>query len=401
MPPDERHERLRVALDTTYAGVNKTGVGHYTARLRDELLRNAERFGISLKCYGPACSDLSQPTTFRQLAQEWPTSTQLAVPIALLRNKPTLVHSTSHIGPLFVPGKAIVTVHDLLFRRYPAEYNRYWLLITRALLPSVLRRASAVIADSHSTKDDLRRFYEVPKKKIVVIYPGVNKPSDRVGEGNRQHDQERYILLPGPWVKRKNLEVVMRAFNLLAEFVPDVGLIVTGESAPGMMSFTREGLLEHVAANYRSRVRFVGYVPREALQGLLNRASVLAYPSRWEGFGLPPLEAMSTGVPVVASRTPVLEEVTGGAAVLCDPDNADEWAQSIIRIVLDPAYAESLRQLGLRRSALFSWERCAEQTAALYHRVAGRGGAQMHSSTPRKCLPFGARNVSKPNVKTI
>ena len=169
---------LRVALDTTYAGVNTTGVGLYSARLASELRMQARDLALEIRCFGSACKPAGARSNAVATFQEWPTYTHGILPLQLLAAGPQIVHSTSHIGPLRGPGKLIVTVHDLIFMRYPQDYQRGWLAITRALLPFVLRRAKAIIADSHATKRDIQMFFGVSERKIAVIYPGIDPPPD-------------------------------------------------------------------------------------------------------------------------------------------------------------------------------------------------------------------------------
>lgn len=376
MPPSQRQslrsgEPIRVALDTSFAGVNPTGVGLYSRRLASTMVDNQNEYGVKVKCYGAACGDSHRSPTLRTLSTEWPSYTHIALPAQLVGYRPSVVHSTSHIGPLWGPGKHIVTVHDLIFRRYPSDYAPIWLAITRITLPLVLNRATAIIADSHATKHDLQDFYGVRTGKIVVVYPGVDAQHTATEKRVRARNSP-YILCLGPWVRRKNLEVVVKAFDELAPRIPDVRLVITGKPSSGMKGYTEQEILGQLSANTRSRIDLMGYVDRITLSGLVSGASLLAYPSRWEGFGMPPLEAMSAGVPVVASNTPAVAEVTGGAAMLCDPDKTQDWTIAICRVLTDIPFTARLVEKGKRRSAQFSWETCAEQTAMLYHRVAGR-----------------------------
>jgi alpha-1,3-rhamnosyl/mannosyltransferase len=268
------------------------------------------------------------------------------------------------------PGRLIVTVHDLIFRRYPEDYDPVWLALTRLTLPLVLRRSSMVIADSYATRHDIQTYYGLKSKKITVIYPGVD-PQYTLGNQELSGDSSNYILCLGPWVRRKNLEVVIQAFSLLADEMPDLKLVVTGKPSSGMKGYTTEELLGPLSAEVRSRVRLMGYVARSELARLVQEASLLAYSSRWEGFGLPPLEAMSAGVPVVASDTPAVSEVTGGAALLVSPDDRVQWAMAMRRILNETSLRQELIEGGKKRSATFTWEKCARQTADVYHSVAG------------------------------
>ena len=376
LPYDSGQRSLRVALDTTYAGVNPTGVGLYSARLATELRRQSATSGVDLRCYGPACRADGGRDSLLNTLQEWPTYTHAVLPTRLLGFRPRVVHSTSHIGPLWGPGKSIVTVHDLIFMHFPGDYQRGWLALTRALLPHVLRRATAVIADSHATKKDIEHFFAIMGRKIVVIYPGIdteaNTPKLQTSMSARKWTMSPYILCLGPWVLRKNLPVVVQAFSKLADHLPDLNLVITGERPRGMKGFTEDGLLGLVPDQYRNRVHLTGYVTQAEKQALVANARVLCYPSRLEGFGLPPLEAMAHGTPVLAASSPAVAEVTGGAALTADPDSPEQWAVAVGRLLTDPSLAAQLRASGLRRSAFFTWERCAQQTARLYRRVASR-----------------------------
>lgn len=311
--------------------------------------------------------------------QEWPPYTQGVLPLLLSRQRPHVVHSTSHIGPLWGPGRLVVTVHDLIFCRFPADYDPLWLRITLTLLPRVLARATAIIADSHATKEDIQRYYNVRPGKIHVIYPGIDREFRRTPATMRNLSDTRrkyglgddsYIICVGPWVARKNLSVVVAAFAEVAARMPNVRLVITGNRPRGMKGTTPEQMVEALPPYTRERVHTVGFVSKEELVALVSGAAVLAYPSRYEGFGLPPLEAMAAGVPVVASDTPAVAEVTAGAALLAPVESPREWAAALSGVLANPNRAAQLRAAGLERSAAFSWERCAQETIALYKKVA-------------------------------
>jgi glycosyltransferase involved in cell wall biosynthesis len=367
------HERhLRVAVDTSYAGRNPTGVGLYSARIAEHLRNRAAEESFSVRCYGPTCEPDAAASRLTTLVQEWPVYTHGMLPARLLAYRPHVTHSTSHIGPLWGPGHRIVTVHDLIFMRYPEDYNPAWLALTQAILPHVLRRATAIIADSRATKADLTHLLGVRSGKVVVVYPGVDEEYRHPSPGAAPEVDrlQPYILCLGPWVRRKNLDVVVQAFARLAGNFPDLKLVITGRPSPGMRGYTEEGLRTLLPDDVRSRLVLPGYVDRQHLRELVAGASLLAYPSLFEGFGLPPLEAMAAGLPVVAADTPAVAEVTGGAAVIVKPNAPDQWAASMARILQDADYSGNFKRRGVERSALFTWETCARQCVALYRRVA-------------------------------
>jgi glycosyltransferase involved in cell wall biosynthesis len=260
---------IRVALDTSYAGTNLTGVGLYSKRLADELRAREHEFGLKLSTYGSAAGAATAKSGILALAQEWPTYTHGALPLALLRNRPNVVHSTSHIGPLWGPGKLIVTVHDLIFMRYPEDYSRGWLAMALLTLPRVLKRAKAIIADSHATKVDLERFFGVRPGKISVIYPGIDLAYSEAARRLHRRTADpstgsaSYILCLGPWVRRKNLEVAVEAFKRIAPRFPNVNLVITGIPARGMRGYTEASLLGDLPPKTRARVRLPGFVEQD------------------------------------------------------------------------------------------------------------------------------------------
>ena len=369
---------LRLALDTTYAGVNPTGVGLYSRRLAEQLSLAARAEQLHLRCFGPACRPLSAgPRRFDTL-QELPLNTQGVLPARIVPFKPQVVHATSHIGPVWGPGALVVTVHDLIFRRLPQDYPGAWLAVTNLLLPLVLRRAGAIIADSWATAEDLRHFYPAARGKVRVVYPGFDAVT---GPGRGLDPQDttlhdfgidghNYILCVGPWSRRKNLPVVLKAFEMLARELPGMLLVVAGSASGGMKGAQPRELIARLQPDTQARTRSLGFLPRDSLYALLSGASLLAYPSRVEGFGLPPLEAMSLGVPVVASDAQVLREVSAGAALHVPAGDPAAWAAAFRRILTEPGLAASLGSKGRARSSHFSWRRCALETIAVYREVA-------------------------------
>ena len=366
---------LRIALDTTFAGTNPTGVGLYSRRLAAHLRQLADKENFVLRCLGPACQ-IRLSTGLGPTMQEWPIYTQLAVPILLARNQVEIVHSTSHLGPRFGAQHSILTVHDLLFLRYPRDYNPIWLAITKAILPSLLRRATAIIADSVTTALDIQHFYGTPKSKIHVIYPGIDRPAyvmyDNQAETtaiNSRFGGAPYILCLGPWVGRKNLGVVISAFERLADRHDNLRLAVTGDRPRGMKSEGPVEIVRRLPRQVQERVHLTGHLSSYELQLVMRGASVLAYPSRFEGFGLPPLEAMAVGVPVVASDTRVAREVYGDAALYAPPNDPDRWASVLARLLGDTALQQKLKRAGLTRIGQYSWERCAQQCVSRYRQI--------------------------------
>ena len=375
MKPAAPQPALKITLDTTFAGTNPTGVGLYSRRLAHHISRLCTQENLALSCIGPSCGG-NQSAGLLATLQEWPIFTQAVVPVFVASQGSRIVHSTSHLGPFSGPGRKIITVHDLLFLRYPGDYNPIWLAVTNALLPIVLKRSATIIADSAATARDIQRFYRVHPSKVKVIYPGVDRfTRNASGDLDEQTDSEEaeasepYILFPGPWVGRKNLGVLVSAFERVAEDFENVRLVITGSTPRGMKGNSPADLVAKLPRKLRHRVHFTGHVPLAELEELLRGASLLAYPSRAEGFGLPPLEAMSVGVPVVAADTLVAREVYGEAALYAPPNDVEAWAERIKVMLTDEPTRRKLTAAGLKRSGLFTWERCAEECVALYRQL--------------------------------
>jgi len=284
-----------------------------------------------------------------------------------------LFHGPDVIAPPLTGARTVVTVHDLSFLRHPRFHrplNRWNL---RLIMPYVVRRAAAVIADSQSTRHDLIELVGAAPQKVHVIFPGV-APAYRVLPASeaRAHVRRRfgldegYILFVGTIEPRKNLDTLVEACRRLSWPAP---LVIAG--SVGWRAADIHRRLQSL--QQQGHVRLLGYVPDEDLPALFNAARVFAYPSWYEGFGLPVLEAMACGTPVVTSNVSSLPEVAGPAALLVAPADAQALADALARLLHDEALAADLRERGLARTPGFSWQRTVRETAALYRQLAGGG----------------------------
>ncbi len=293
-----------------------------------------------------------------------------------------LFHATEHLLPRLSTVRTVFTLHDLIFLFHPETHkplNRWFLTL---MMPRFLRAADAIIAVSECTKRDAVRFYGIPEEKITVIYEGVSSRFRPVDPETVQAIRakyglpERFILYLGTIEPRKNLTVLLEALHhLLAtcalqpaicdDLQPatcDLRLVVVGKKGwlyEGFFRRLRELGLEE-------RVLFTGYVPDEDLPALYSAADLFVFPSLYEGFGLPVLEAMACGVPVVCSRTSSLPEVAGDAALLVDPTDIRALAAAMERILADQTLRATLRARGLARARCFTWEEAARRTLAVY-----------------------------------
>ncbi|MCL5264950.1 MAG: glycosyltransferase family 4 protein [Chloroflexi bacterium] len=305
------------------------------------------------------------PTVKPQVRILWE---QFLLPLELARSDVDVLHSMGYVQPLMCPRRSVVTVHDLSFLLFPSTFNRlnhtYLSLFTRLSV----QRADRVIAVSESTRRDLVRLCGLPAEKIAVIYHGVESlfspVSSVVIEEFRRSRQlpEQYVLFIGTLEPRKNVQTLIRAFARVKKAGLPHKLVIGG--AKGWLWDEIFAVVEEM--NLREDVAFPGYISLEDEPLWYNGADLFVYPSLYEGFGFPALEAMACGAPVVASNSSSLPEVLGDAGLLVDPTSVDELAEAMLRALTDNALNQEMRKKGLERARAFSWIEAARQTAQVY-----------------------------------
>jgi glycosyltransferase involved in cell wall biosynthesis len=291
---------------------------------------------------------------------ELPARSQVArmavrMPRLLRRLRPALAHF-QHALPFACPCPAVVTVHDLSFERDPSLMGRRDRLVFRASVPRAARRAARVIAVSELTKHDLIELYAIPEEKIVVIPNGVD-PLFTVDGPRPEGD---YALVVGALQRRKDPEAAIEAVALLGN--GDLRIVFAGPDRGGRAEAERAA----ERTGLHGRVEFRGYVPEEELAALYRGAACLIFPSRYEGFGLPALEAMASGTPVVATNAGALPEVAGDAAILVRERDPVALAGGIERALAD---RDRLVRAGLERARLYRWAETARRTLAVYREL--------------------------------
>ncbi len=282
-----------------------------------------------------------------------------------------LFHATEH---LLLPLRSIptvLTVHDLIFRHLPDHHkplNRWYLNLT---MPLYCRRATRIIAISRHTRDDLVASYGLPPEKIDVVYEAAAphfrpQPPEKVAAVRARYGlPERYILSVGTIEPRKNLTRFLTVFERAYREGATEGWVIVGKR--GWLYGDFFARLER--SPVRDAVLFPGYVPDEDLPAVYAGAQALAFPSLYEGFGLPVLEAMACGTPVLASRGSSIPEVGGAAALYFDPLDTDGMTETLLRLLRDPTLREEMRERGLAQARRFSWSKAAAETAAVYRAV--------------------------------
>ncbi|MGI4789437.1 MAG: glycosyltransferase family 4 protein [Janthinobacterium lividum] len=303
----------------------------------------------------------------------------LAFPLALKADKIDVAHTQYNIPLLGSPCPVVTTVHDVSFRVHPDLFlpKDRWILNT--LVPRSMQKAAAIVAVSESTRRDILRFYKtIPKEKVHVILEAAG-PQYRIPEGGQETarltankalelDDKPYLLAVGVLQPRKNLELLLDAFALLklGPSPPPHRLIIAGKR--GWLDDTDAQMAALPEAVTRDIV-LAGYVADADLPTLYGGADALCYPSRYEGFGLPPLEAMACGCPVLCSRSSSLPEVVGDAGILLPADNSHAWAHALERLLSSPTVLARWRERGPERAAQFSWEKTARETLLVYEEI--------------------------------
>jgi glycosyltransferase involved in cell wall biosynthesis len=303
------------------------------------------------------------------LARQW-----LRAPMDDLLPDGGLFHATEHLLPPFERIKTVLTVHDLIYERFPRYHKVGNYLYLRAAMPLFCRRADALIAVSEATKADLVGLYGLNPAKITVIHEAAAprfapQSAERIAQARQHyHLPERYILAVGTLEPRKNLARLVDACGPLFDDGLADGLVLVGSQG-----WLNEDFMRHLASSpWKARVIRPGFVADDDLPALYTGALLTAQPSYYEGFGLPVLEAMASGCPVCASNTSSLPEVGGDAARYFHPEDLAEMSATLRRVAEDEALRAEMRRAGLARAARFSWARAAAQTLALYERVLAR-----------------------------
>jgi glycosyltransferase involved in cell wall biosynthesis len=370
---------MRIGIDARIVDYARGGISNYVLYLLRALaaldadaeyyvLRSRKDRDFSLP--GPNFHPVVCWTPSHHRLERW------ALGVEVARLKLDLLHTTDFIPPAFGYHRSVITVHDLNFLYYPQfltteshhHYNRQ--------IEWAVRRADHILADSHATEADLALLLQVPSEKVTVVHLAAARTFRPLADGEARRIAARhglepgYLLFVGTLEPRKNLPGLLQAYRLLldaqATAAPPLVLV-------GGKGWLYDEVFERVEAlRLNGHVRFLHGVPDTDLPGLYNAASVLATPSFYEGFGLPALEAMACGTPVVVADRASLPEVVGEAGLLVNPDDVDDIARALNRVLTDEPLRARMRALGLAQAARFTWERTAQATLAVYREVTSR-----------------------------
>jgi glycosyltransferase involved in cell wall biosynthesis len=300
---------------------------------------------------------------------------QISIPWRVRRERVDLFHAPHYVLPALTPARTIVTIHDCIHLMFPQYLpNRLGHAYARASLWTAAHKSDRILTVSEASKRDILRFFNVPPEKIVVIYNAIDErfakePDEEhlVRTRERYQLNDQFVLYAGNIKPHKNLERLIEAFHRVrGRGLDHLKLLIIGDEISKLQTL-RRAVHRHMLHDH---VRFLGFVPFETLAVLYRLASVFVFPSLYEGFGLPPLEAMASGTPVVTSNLSSLPEVVGDAAVLVDPYDSEAIADGMMRALTDDELREDLRRRGLERAQRYSWERSVRQIREIYHEVA-------------------------------
>jgi glycosyltransferase involved in cell wall biosynthesis len=286
--------------------------------------------------------------------------TQFRLSVEMISKKPDVLFIPSHTSPPVHPKKTIVTIHDLGFKHFPNLYSPSEILYHNWAMNHAIKSSSHIIAISKFTKKDILTSFTIDPAKITVIYEGYDEKVFRPDK-TRLSQNKPYILFVGRLEEKKNITGMIKAYDLLRK-EPGIKhqFVLTGRPGFGYDKIKSE--LAKLPSEIRKDIILTGYVSQERYISLLKNADVLFFCTLFEGFGLPPLEAMASGIPVVASNRTSLPEIIGKAGLLVNPEKPFEMAVVLSKLINSKALQKALISKGLARASMFSWKKTAEQT---------------------------------------
>jgi glycosyltransferase involved in cell wall biosynthesis len=368
---------VRIVIDARK--LHDYGIGTYVRNLLRHLARQDRESEYVVICRPAHTSSVLQlGENFRAVPTRTPSysvSEQFVIPAIVSREKPDIFHTPHYVLPPLTRCPSVVTIHDCIHLMFPQYLpNRFAYAYARTFMSAAAHRSARVLTVSETSKRDILRFFSVPDDKVTVI---PNAIDERFGTAPAEDEvrrvRERYqlsdefVLYTGNIKPHKNVDRLIEAFHQLREEgFGHLRLLIIGDEISTHPSLRR--------AVHRwklhKHVRFLGFVPDQTLAVLYRLAAVFVFPSLYEGFGLPPLEAMASGTPVVTSNVSSLPEVVGDAAVLIDPLDPAAIASGIRQVLTDPALRARLVARGLDRARAFSWEASVRQVREIYGQVA-------------------------------
>ncbi len=356
-----------IGIDGNEANVDKrVGIGEYSF----ELLKRFKEFKISNLKFQiylkneplPDMPGENESWKYRVIGPKkfW---TQIALPMDLYlhRPRPDVFFTPSHYAPRFSPMPTAISIMDLSYIKYPELFKKNDLYQLRNWTSYSVKKASRVFTISLASKNDIIKEYRLLENKVIVTYPGLKQ---NIGEKPKSF-MGKYILFVGTLQPRKNITALIEAFSKIKDKYPNINLLVVGKKG-----WLFEEILESPKKlGVEDRVQFLDYVTDEEMPGLYKNAECFVLPSLYEGFGLPVLEAMQNDCPVILSDTSSLPEAGGNAALYVNPENVDDIAKKIDKVLSDPKLRLEMIKKGREQVKKFSWEKTAKETLKVLQEI--------------------------------
>ena len=370
---------MRIGIDGIPLAELKTGVGHYTFEIALGLARQSPSDSFEILSHLPfadgAVSDLPNLSFIEQpvnwVTHHWWT---IGLPLYIKRARLDLFHGTNYDIPIWGGCPTILTIHDLSLLLFPATHEERRVRRARRRLPVMSRQATMIITPTNAVKTEVCEHLKVSADKVVVINEAPRRsflpvPREQASATVRRLGlDEEFILYVGTIEPRKNIITLVKAFEeVLRSTNLRPQLVIAGKKG-----WLTDELFKYVeSAKLGDRICLTGYLGDDELRALYSACKVMVYPALYEGAGLPTLEAMACGAPVITSNTPAIAEMVGDKARLFSPQDFRALARHIVELLTTPATRESLARAGIDHAARFTWERAARETLEIYHQATG------------------------------
>jgi glycosyltransferase involved in cell wall biosynthesis len=376
---------VRIALDGIPLSEALTGVGHYTFELAHHLASSSrdEIFLVSPRRFGSSITSETSPTPNLHLTRSSKSPLNrfwwsMGLPKYLRKHEIQVFHGTNFEVPLTGKCPSVITIHDLSMVLHPKTHERRRVRRARKRLPMMARSATMVVTPTEAVRQEVHEHLQIPLDRIVTIPEAARSAFRRQDPEQTEIVRKRlkitqpFVLYVGTVEPRKNLLNLVRAFeHVLTEGDLSLQLVIAGRK--GWMV---DDLFRHVKRSPAAKqIIFTGYLSDDDLCALYSSCALFVYVSLYEGFGLPPLEAMACGAPVIASRIPSLSETVGQAALLVAPADVQELANNIRSLLHNEDLRMQLARKGLQRSSELAWDRTAQLTRAVYDQVVARAAS--------------------------
>ena len=372
LAPFPHPERPLIGLNGRFLVAQRTGVQRSAYRLFRQIIEQGTEFNFLIFT---GESELSAPEWnyphVRVIASKLRSQDvlrnhlweQFLLPYYAKRYRVDILHNPANLAPLLFKGRNVVNIHDLCFLIEPSWFNIRFRTVYRWLVPAIAKRAAMIITNSNYSKNDILEYLDVPLNRVRMSYWAVDPVfSQHVTPYDQRKDHMLYV---GSIEPRKNLTGLLEAFNLFRSRNRHSACKLRIVGCENKLFASQRFDL----GPFEKDIEFLGYVTDQELAMLYSESKMLVYPSFYEGFGFPPLEAMATGTPVITSKNSSLPEIVQDAALLVDPALPTEIASRMEALYFDPNTCDHLIQKGLLRAASFSWRHVAEHTLAIYHEL--------------------------------